>query len=275
MKQHLGRQAGVQNVEVSLRDGKVDVTPKEDGRIDPAQLLKATYDSGVSVAELDMTARGKIVKDASGNLALQVEPNQSFTLTSNELSKALEPLANSATQVTVRGQLYKKPDGKGKKKADISAPLKFLVVVVAGGLAGCNRNPVSPAQHRAAIAAGEVGSHLPDFALKDLQGNEVSSSDLRGKVVLIDIWATWCQPCKKEMPGYQKLLDRYGSRGFAVVGRKSNIMMDTGDPIQFAKEIGVHYPLAVASADVLQKFGGIEGLSTTMIYDRKGILRKK
>ncbi len=151
----------------------------------------------------------------------------------------------------------------------------LLVVVVAGGLAGCNRNPVSPAQHRAAIAAGEVGSHLPDFALKDLQGNEVSSSDLRGKVVLIDIWATWCQPCKKEMPGYQKLLDRYGSRGFAVVGRKSNIMMDTGDPIQFAKEIGVHYPLAVASADVLQKFGGIEGLSTTMIYDRKGILRKK
>ena len=130
MKQHLGRQAGVQNVEVSLRDGKVDVTPKEDGRIDPAQLLKATYDSGVSVAELDMTARGNIVKDASGNLALQVEPNQSFTLTSNELSKTLEPLANSATQVTVRGQLYKKPDGKGKKKADISAPLKFLALEI-------------------------------------------------------------------------------------------------------------------------------------------------
>ena len=59
MKQHLGRQVGVQNVEVSLRDGKVDITPKEDGRIDPAQLLKATYDSGVSVAEMDMTVRGK------------------------------------------------------------------------------------------------------------------------------------------------------------------------------------------------------------------------
>ena len=59
MKQHLGRQSGVQTVDVSLIDGKVDVTPKEDGQIDPAQLLKATYDSGVSVAELDMTARGK------------------------------------------------------------------------------------------------------------------------------------------------------------------------------------------------------------------------
>ena len=128
MKQHLGRQAGVQDVEVSLRDGKVDVTPKEDGRIDPAQLLKATYDSGVSVAELDMTVRGKVVKDASGNLALQAEPNQSFTIAPNEFSKDLESLVNSSTQVTVRGQLYKKP--VGRKKADASDPLKLLVLEV-------------------------------------------------------------------------------------------------------------------------------------------------
>jgi hypothetical protein len=111
-----------------LRDGKVDVTPKEDGRIDPAQLLKATYDSGVSVAELDMTIRGKVVKDASGNLALQAEPNQSLTIAPNELSKTLEPLAGAATQVTVRGQLYKKT--AGKKKPDTSVPLKLLVLEV-------------------------------------------------------------------------------------------------------------------------------------------------
>lgn len=130
MKQHLGRQSGVQNVEVSLIDGKVDVTPKEDGHIDPAQLLKATYDSGVSVAELDMTARGKIMKDPSGNLSLQVEPNQSFTVAPNELSKALEPLAGSSTQVTVRGQLYKKSTGKGKRKADASVALKLLILEI-------------------------------------------------------------------------------------------------------------------------------------------------
>jgi thiol-disulfide isomerase/thioredoxin len=116
---------------------------------------------------------------------------------------------------------------------------------------------------------------LPDFSLKDLQGHLVSSADLRGKVVLIDIWATWCQPCKKEMPGYQKLLDRYASRGFAVVGLKSDIMRDQEDPVKFAKQIGVHYPLAVASADIVQKFGGIQGLPTTLLYDRQGILRKK
>ena len=128
MKQHLGRQSGVQKVEVSLIDGKVDVTPKEDGQIDPAQLLKATYDSGVSVAEMDVNARGKIVKDPSGNFALQVSPNRSFPFEPNELSRELESLGGSPTVVTLRGQLFKK--SPGKKKPHNSQPLKLLVLEV-------------------------------------------------------------------------------------------------------------------------------------------------
>ena len=128
MKQHLGRQSGVQTVEVSLLNGTVDITPKEDGHIDPAQLLKATYDSGVTAAEMDMTARGKIVKDPSASLALQVAPNQSFTFAPNELSRGLESLAGTTTMVTVRGQLYKKSGGK--KKPDLSTPLTLLILEV-------------------------------------------------------------------------------------------------------------------------------------------------
>ena len=129
MKQHLQRQSGVANVDVSLIDGKVEVTPKDDGKIEPAQLLKATYDSGVTVAELDMTAAGKLLKDSSGNLVLQLSPNQSFVLTPNEISRTLETLVNSSTIVTVRGQLYKKPAGK-QKKADVAVPLKLLILEV-------------------------------------------------------------------------------------------------------------------------------------------------
>lgn len=130
MKQHLGRQSGVQSVDVSLIDGKVEIVPKEDGRIDPPQLLKAVYDSGVSVAEMDLTVRGKIAKDASGNLVLNVSPNQSFTIAPNGLSKELEALADSATAVTVRGQLYKKPEGKKKPKLDPSVALKLSVLEI-------------------------------------------------------------------------------------------------------------------------------------------------
>lgn len=153
--------------------------------------------------------------------------------------------------------------------------LSFLSLV-AVGLVGCEQHSTSPSHPKeVVIPAGEIGSRLPDFSLKDLQGREISSADLRGKVVLVDFWATWCQPCKKEMPGYQKLADLYGSRGFAVVGLKFDTMMDIEDPVVFAKKIGVRYPLAVAADELKQKFGGIGGLPTTMIYDRQGVLRKK
>jgi len=142
------------------------------------------------------------------------------------------------------------------------------------GLAGCSR-PASPVQAKAQVAAGEIGSRLPQFSATDLNGRNISSADLRGKVVLIDIWATWCGPCKKEMPGYQRLADEYGARGFAVVGLKANMMADTEDPLSFAKRMGVHYPLVIATDDLLQKLGGLEGLPTTLLYDRQGILRKK
>jgi len=157
-------------------------------------------------------------------------------------------------------------------------PSKCLLVfsLAAVGFAGCKQQSASPPLpvKETVIAAGQLGSRLPDFAMKDLQGREISSADLRGKVVLIDFWATWCQPCKREMPGYQQLLDRYGSRGFAVVGFKFDTMADTEDPLRFAKKIGVNYPLAVAPDDLKQKFGGIEGLPTTLLYDRQGKLRK-
>ena len=117
-------------MEVSLIDGKVQITPKEDGRIDPPQLLKAVYDSGVSVVQMDVIARGKVVKHASGGLALEVAPNQSFSMEPNDVSKELESLAGQPTAVTVRGQLYKKPAGKKKQKPDVSAPLKLLILEV-------------------------------------------------------------------------------------------------------------------------------------------------
>lgn len=140
---------------------------------------------------------------------------------------------------------------------------------------GTQHSPISANSKEAAAAPGEIGSRLPDFSVTDLRGHPISSADVRGKVVLIDFWATWCQPCKKEMPGYQSLLNTYGSRGFIVLGLKFDTMADSESPISFARKMGVHYPLAVASDELKQKFGGIEGLPTTLIYDRHGVLRKK
>lgn len=152
----------------------------------------------------------------------------------------------------------------------------LFTLILIGGLAGCSQHPASAASpKKPEVTAGEIGSTLPEFSVRDLRGRLLSSAELRGKVVLVDFWATWCQPCKKEMPGYQKLLDEYGSRGLVVMGFKFDTMRDTEDPLRFAERIGVRYPLAVANDEVKQRFGGIEGLPTTMLYDRQGVLRMK
>ncbi len=155
----------------------------------------------------------------------------------------------------------------------------WIAILLLAGIAGCKRPAtLQPAKETAKdvkVAAGEIGSRLPEFSVIDLQSQAISSADLRGKVVLIDIWATWCGPCRNEMPGYQKLADEYGARGLSVVGLKANMMADTENPLSFARRIGVHYPLVVATDDLLKKFGGLEGLPTTLVYDRQGILRKK
>ena len=127
MQQHLQRQSGVQKAEVSLRDGTVQITPKEDGQIDPAQLLKATYDSGVTVAEMDVTAEGRVLKDPSGTLSFQVEPNRSWVIAPNDQSQSLAPLAGTPSKITVTGRLYLK---SGKKKADPKVPLKLLITQI-------------------------------------------------------------------------------------------------------------------------------------------------
>ena len=153
---------------------------------------------------------------------------------------------------------------------------RLLLSLAVAWLVGCGQHAASLVQPKEpTVKPGEIGSRLPEFSVKDLQGHEIASSELRGKVVLVDFWATWCQPCKKEMPGYQALLNKYASRGFTVIGFKLDTMMDTEDPVSFAKRLGVRYALAVASDEVKNKFGGIAGLPTTMLYDRQGILREK
>lgn len=112
---------------------------------------------------------------------------------------------------------------------------------------------------------------MPDINIKDTRGHDVSLSPFRGKVLLIDFWATWCGPCKKEMPGYEDLYRRYKKRGLMVVGVAAD-----SDPVavgRFGKKLGVTYPLLVNGMDV-QRYG-ILGLPTTILVDRNGFVRKK
>ena len=119
MQQHLQRLDGVAKAEVSLRDGHVTVTPKSESALDPYLILKATYDSGVSVAEMQITATGTI-ELVSGVLQLRLNAKQSFEIVPNAQAEKLKLSADNpgtvAARVTVRGFLYRKPAGGAKAK---------------------------------------------------------------------------------------------------------------------------------------------------------------
>jgi len=116
---------------------------------------------------------------------------------------------------------------------------------------------------------GKNGSVAPDFELKSLDGKQIRLSDFRGKAVLLNFWATWCAPCKIEMPWFVDLQKQYASQGLQVIGVA---MDDSGEDTiaKFAKEMAVNYPVLVGKEAVGDAYGGVEFLPTTFIIDRQG-----
>ena len=108
----------------------------------------------------------------------------------------------------------------------------------------------------------------PDFSLTDISGKKFNLSDYKGKVVILDFWATWCGPCLVEIPGFISLQKRYANEGLAVVG----ISMDSGQEqvVDFYRQYNMNYRVAVGDARLEELYGGIIGLPTTFVIGRDG-----
>ena len=148
------------------------------------------------------------------------------------------------------------------------------------------RNPVIPilfvsflmgcgGKEAVKVTKGEKGlSVAPEFILADLVGKEVKLSDFKKKVVILDFWATWCGPCKKEIPDFIELYDRYKEKGFEMVG----ISLDRGGPEVvkvFAEKYGINYTLLMDDGKVQNEYGPIQYIPTTFVLDKNGILRRE
>jgi peroxiredoxin len=121
------------------------------------------------------------------------------------------------------------------------------------------------------LKAATIGSAAPAFSLRDLSGHPVALADYRGKVVVLDFWATWCIPCRQEVPHFVALQKKYGSKGLAVIGVS---MDDEEKPVRsFYKELGMTYPVAMGDAAMAERYGGILGLPVTFVIDRQGRIR--
>ena len=124
---------------------------------------------------------------------------------------------------------------------------------------------------RAVNAAREAKERrqAPDFALTDISGKTVRLSDFKGKVVLLDFWATWCGPCKIEIPWFMEFQRKYKDKGFTVLG----VSMDDGgweDVRPFLDRLKVNYPVLLGTDETASNFDGVEVLPTTFLIDKEG-----
>lgn len=155
-------------------------------------------------------------------------------------------------------------------------PILLAGLIVAGMATGVTL--VTTRGPSAAFNAGKPETatlpSAPAWELKGVDGKTVKSTDFAGKVVILDFWATWCGPCRTEIPSFVELQNQYAREGLVVVG----VSLDddaTAVVKPFMTKMGINYPVVMGDERVVESFGGIEGIPTTFIIDRAGRIAQK
>jgi peroxiredoxin len=151
----------------------------------------------------------------------------------------------------------------------VGAGIAVLAVsyLMLGSKEGTTENQFNPSPTSFAAAPGAISGNAPAFNLVDVNGKTVSLADFKGKVVILDFWATWCPPCKREIPDFIQLQSEYGDKGLQIVG----IALDQPAKVTaFAKSNGMNYPVLMGTNEVAANYGGVEAIPTTFIIDKAG-----
>ena len=158
-----------------------------------------------------------------------------------------------------------------------TARVRTLAVLVAAGVLVA----VWVARHRDQPVA--AGFRAPDFAVADEQGETVTMATYAGKVVLLNVWATWCGPCREEMPSMQRLYDRFSREDFEIAAISVDALPDRtddqgnpgGDPLAFARELGLTFPVLLDPAGEIQRIYGASRVPESFLIGRDGVIYKK
>jgi peroxiredoxin len=146
-------------------------------------------------------------------------------------------------------------------------PLLVAFLALAASGQAQKPGPKSPSSTPLSVA--------PDFALQSIYGETVRLSDFRGKVVLLYFWATWCSPCKIEMPWFVELQNQYGPQGLQVVGISLDEDASSADVAEFADSVRANYPILMGNETVSKAYGGVPALPMAFFIGRDGKVVEK
>lgn len=161
-----------------------------------------------------------------------------------------------------------------RNRLDFRKKALILLIAVLGLLlvqACASSSQAVPGGQRGAIAGINVGQIAPDFTLSDLDGNALSLSDSRGKVVFINFWATWCPPCRAEMPEIEAVYQEYKDKGVVVIG--VDIQETTDQVRNSVQQGGYSWTFAIDSSGAVANTYRITAIPTSFFIDRQGIVR--
>jgi thiol-disulfide isomerase/thioredoxin len=151
-----------------------------------------------------------------------------------------------------------------------------LILVLPLVVFGCNKPVSSTNAASDKPSANDSRKPLPDFEVPRLEGGTLKSVDLKGKVTVLDFWATWCEPCKNEIPDYNALQQKYAGKDFQIIG----MTVESGSADEIKSEIkkqglDLKYPLLVGDDKVVDAFGGLIGFPTTFLITKDGKIQRK
>lgn len=162
--------------------------------------------------------------------------------------------------------------GCGKKESD-TAKTEDKVTESSGQKAGTSTPSEALDKYSAVgLLPEERAMVAPPFIMEDISGKQHNLADYKGKVIILDFWDTWCPPCKKEIPGFIELYDKYENKGLTIIGAAFG-RHGKEAVVDFAKEYNINYVTTLANPQIANAYGPISSIPTTYIIDREGRVR--